>query len=93
MQLSGIGTAPPTSTPDKIAKATRAAHEFEGMFAAQILSPMWEGMEVNETFGGGHGEEVFRTMLLQEYGKAIANSGSLGLANHVKQAMLKTQEV
>ena len=41
---------------------------------------------------GGHGEEVFRSMLLQEYGKTIAQSGSLGIANHVKQEMLKLQE-
>ncbi len=83
---------PPISAADRIAKATNAAQAFEAMFATQMLSPMWEGVEVNEVTGGGHGEEVFRSMLLQEYGKTIAQSGSLGIANQVKQEMLKLQE-
>ena len=80
------------SATDRIAKATNAARDFEAMFATQMLSPMWEGVEVNEVTGGGHGEEVFRSMLLQEYGKAIAASGGLGIAANVKEEMLRLQE-
>lgn len=80
------------SREERVAKATRAGQEFEAMFATQILAPMWEGVEVNENFGGGHGEEVFRSMLLQEYGKTIAASNSLGIAQHVRDEMLKMQE-
>lgn len=94
MQIGAVSSAmPKMPSPEKLAKADRAAHEFEAMFATQILSPMWEGVEVDENFGGGHGEEVFRSMLLQEYGKTIADSGSLGIKDQVRQHMLSLQEI
>jgi Rod binding domain-containing protein len=49
-------------------------------------------MEPDEVFGGGHGEEMWRSMLNQEYGKEVAKSGRLGIADNVTKAMLKMQE-
>ena len=43
-------------------------------------------------FGGGKGEEVFRGMLLQEYGKMVSQSGSIGLSDQIKQQMILMQE-
>ncbi len=83
----------PLSTTDRLAKATQAAQEFEAMFATQMLAPVMESVDIDENFGGGHGEEVFRTMLVQEYGKSIAASNSLGLAPTIRQEMLKLQEM
>jgi Rod binding domain-containing protein len=74
------------------AAVERAAREFEGMFMAQMMAPMWEGIESNETFGGGHGEDVWRGMMVQEYGKIAARSGTLGIADMVKREMLAIQE-
>jgi len=91
MQINAL-TSTPKASSDRVAKAAHAAQEFEAMFATQMLSPMMETTEVNETFGGGHGEEMMRGMLMQEYGKAVAASGSLGLAHHIRQEMLKQQE-
>jgi peptidoglycan hydrolase FlgJ len=79
-------------SPTQIAKAAEAAKGFEAMFATQILTPMMESVEVDETFGGGQGEEIFRGMLLQEYGKAAAASGSLGLSAQIQTHMLQFQE-
>ena len=69
-----------------------AAREFEAMFATQLIQPMFNTISVNETFGGGHGEEVMRSFLTQEYGKLIAKSGLLGIASQVKAEMLRAQE-
>jgi len=74
------------------ANIDKAAGDFEAMFATQLIQPMFEGIEVNSTFGGGHGEEAMRSFLLQEYGKAIAKSGKLGIAAQVKTEMLRAQE-
>ncbi|MGB4101784.1 MAG: rod-binding protein [Alphaproteobacteria bacterium] len=76
----------------QVTKATAAAQDFTAMFATQMLAPMWEGVDVNEYFGGGHGEEVFRGLLLQEYGKVAAADDSFGLAGQVRSEMLKLQE-
>ncbi|MDR3423922.1 MAG: rod-binding protein [Alphaproteobacteria bacterium] len=70
----------------------KAAQDFEAMFATQLLQPMFETVPVNDTFGGGHGEEVMRSFLLQEYGKMIAKTGKLGIASKVKAEMLRAQE-
>lgn len=82
----------PLSANDRLARAATAAQDFEAMFATQMLAPVMESVDVDENFGGGHGEAVFRSMLIQEYGKSIAASNSLGLAAGIRQEMLKLQE-
>jgi Rod binding domain-containing protein len=44
-------------------------------------------------FGGGKGEEMYRSLLVEEYGKTIAKAGGVGIADQVKAEMLKLQEV
>ena len=74
------------------ASVDQAAQEFEAMFATQLLQPMFATVKVGETFGGGHGEEVMRSFMVQEYGKVIAKTGMLGIAAQVKTEMLRAQE-
>ena len=69
----------------------RTAKEFEGMFMSQMLQPMFEGIGVNPMFGGGHGEEVMRGFLVQEYGKMLAKNSRSGIADAVKKEMIKAQ--
>ena len=61
----------------------RQAVEFEAVYLAQMLKPMFEGLEAAAPFGGGFGEDVWRSMQLQEFGKAIAKDGGVGLADAV----------
>jgi len=68
------------------------AQNFEAMFATQLLQPMFETVGVNSAFGGGNGEAVMRSFIVQEYGKLIAKSGKLGIAEQVKAVMIKAQE-
>ncbi len=73
-------------------RAREAAKQFEGSFVGQMMEHMMAGVEVNPEFGGGTGEETWRSMLNQEYGKEIAKSGKLGVADNVMKAMLRAQE-
>lgn len=73
-------------------KIEQAAQEFEAVFLGEMLKPMFE--EVNEPdplFGGGRGEQVFNGMLVQQYGKIMAERGGVGLADHVKAALVEIQ--
>lgn len=70
----------------------KAAEEFEAMFVAEMLRPMFETIESDEMFGGGQAEETWRGLLIDEYGKSIAKAGGIGLADHVKAAMIQMQE-
>ncbi|WP_049973817.1 rod-binding protein [Azospirillum sp. B4] len=70
----------------------KAAKEFESVFISQMLQHMWEGVKVDENFGGGHAEEMFRGMMIEEQAKAITKGGGLGIANAIKQEMVRMQE-
>ncbi len=71
----------------------RAAEEFEAVFISQMLAPMFEGLETDELFGGGPGEDIYRSILVEEYGKSIARSGGIGIADAVQREILRLQEV
>ena len=38
------------------ARIEDAAREFEAVFVAEMMKPMFEGIEANNLFGGGKGE-------------------------------------
>ncbi len=78
--------------PKNIQAIEKSAKEFEGMFLAEMLSHMFSGIEVDPEFGGGHGEEMFRSMMVQEYGKQIAQGPGIGIAAKVKEVMIAAQE-
>ena len=69
-----------------------AAHEFEAMFITEMLRPMFENIKPDPMFGGGKGEEVFQGMMLEQYGKTMADSGGIGIAKYVKAEMIRIQE-
>ncbi len=73
------------------AVAERTGREFEAMFLSQMLQPMFETVETNAMFGGGPGEDAFKGLLVDEYGKMIAKSGGIGIADQVKRQILEFQ--
>ncbi len=87
-----VGTVKAANEAANTAKTDKAAQDFEAVYIAEMLKPMFETVEVDDTFGGGKGEEVFRGMLTQEMGKSIAKQGGFGLADHVKAELLRIQE-
>lgn len=72
--------------------ARRVAQEFEALFLAEMLSPVFESMDADGLFGGGEGEKIFRSMMVQEYGKAVAGAGGVGIADAVQREILRMQE-
>ena len=53
---------------------------------------MFQGIKTDGVFGGGPGEEIFRSLMLEQYGKRIAADGGFGLADTVKRQLLSLQE-
>ncbi len=70
-----------------------AAQEFEAVFLSQMMRHMFQDISTDHLFGGGHAEETWRSMLIEEYGKTISSAGGIGLADHVKQTLLGLQEI
>ncbi len=69
----------------------KAAQEFEAVFLTEMMKPMFEGIEPDPMFGGGKGEEVFQGMLLEQYGKTMAQRGGVGIADMVRAEMIRIQ--
>lgn len=72
-------------------QAEKVAQDFERMFISEMLGPMFQGIKTDGEFGGGAGEDAFRPMLIDQYAKAIANKGGIGVANSVLKEILKMQ--
>jgi peptidoglycan hydrolase FlgJ len=75
----------------KLDQINEKAIEFEAMFIAEMMKPMFEGISTEAPFGGGKGEEIFRGMLMQEYGKSLAETGGIGIARSVKAELIRAQ--
>jgi Rod binding domain-containing protein len=73
------------------AQAEEIARQFERMFIAEMLQPMFSGIETDGPFGGGQGEDVFRPMLLDQYADAVARGGGVGIADAVLKEILRLQ--
>lgn len=70
----------------------KAARDFESVFVGQMLEQMWSEVPTDGPFGGGSGERVFRSLLIQSVGQQIADHGGIGLAASVKREMIAMQE-
>ena len=70
----------------------KAAKEFEGVFISQFLGSMFSGIKTDGPFGGGQGEEMFRSMMIDKYAQGLEAQGGFGMAASVKAQMLKMQE-
>ena len=91
---------PPTQAPEPTAPkpgvdaqdARKAAENFEAFFLSQSLDSMFAGVNSDSLFGGGQAENVYRSLLNQEYAKVAAKSGGVGIADAVQREILRMQE-
>ena len=90
----GAPTEPPKlgahASPDEI---RAAAEDFEAVFLAEMLRPMFESLQTDGMFGGGSSERVYQSFMVQEYGKSMAKANSIGIADMVERELLKMQEI
>jgi len=80
-------------SPARMAQIDKTAKEYEAGFVGAMLESMFAGIKTDKMFGGGSGEDMYRSLMTQEYGKAVAERGTLGIADSIKSAMIRMQEV
>lgn len=87
-----LSPATPTSTAALAhSKAKDAGQKFEAQFLSTMFQHMFQGLETDGPFGGGAGEEMFRSLMTEAMGKQVAKSGGIGLADTVQREILKMQ--
>jgi peptidoglycan hydrolase FlgJ len=73
--------------------AEKAAKDFESLFLSQMLESMFGESLGSDLFGNKETQEVYKGLMMQEYGRQMVNAGGIGIAAYVKKELLKLQEV
>tara|TARA_E500000331_G_scaffold121111_1_gene118300 strand:+ start:596 stop:937 length:342 start_codon:yes stop_codon:yes gene_type:complete len=92
-QAPSVAPSGKKAAPMSNAKIDAVAQDFEAFFVSMMTEAMMSGIKTDGPFGGGQGEKVFRSILVQEYGKEAASQGNFGIADAVRQQLLKMQEM
>lgn len=84
--------APPTAAElAKRGQIAKTAQDFEASFLSVMLQSMFQGVKQQEPFGGGQGEEMFKSFMSEAMAKQMAKAGGIGLSKSVQAEMLKMQ--
>ena len=75
----------------KRGQITKTAQKFESSFLNIMLQQMFEGTEQSAPFGGGPGEEMFKSFMTDAMAKKMSDRGGVGIAASVGREMLKMQ--
>jgi flagellar protein FlgJ len=87
-QASGVSSG---LSKQQLKEIHKVSQDFEALFAGMMMKSMRATVGQDKLTGGGHGEEVFRSMLDQEYAAAAAKRNSLGLAPMIEKDIIRQQ--
>jgi peptidoglycan hydrolase FlgJ len=89
---ANIAAASPTADVDALrAKAKDAAQKFEGQFLSMMMQQMFQGVSTDGPFGGGFGEEMFRSVMTDAMARKMTQAGGIGLSDTIQREILKLQ--
>lgn len=89
--------ATPGPTPMSAAELAKrgAAHKsavsFEASFLSTVFQTMFQSVKTSEPFGGGPGEDMWKSFLAEQMAKQVAKRGGIGVSSSVEREMLKLQ--
>jgi Rod binding domain-containing protein len=86
--LASTAAKPATYPPALMKKAK----ELEGVFLNTLTSEMFSSIKTDGEFGGGFGEQTWRSMQAEQMADQISASGGIGLAQNITRNLLDAQE-
>ena len=89
--LGGASTAQVQAALKVKGKAKEAAQNFEAMFLSNMFQEMFTGIDGDGPFGGSGALKVWRSFMTDQYAKAFAKAGGIGIAPMVYDTILKEQ--
>jgi len=89
-----IEIAPASSlTPAQTLRVRQQAEELEGLFLTMLTKEMFAGIKTDsDSFGGGFGEETWRSMQAEQLAATMAQNGGLGIADQLMGELIALQE-
>lgn len=73
-------------------QAKKVSQDFEAIFVGMMMKSMRSTVGKEKLTDGGHGEEVYRSMLDQEYANvSVKRGGGLGLAKVIEKDIIRQE--
>jgi len=94
LPTSLISPTQPVASAAEMAKRgqiEKTAKDFESSFLSVMIGEMMKDVNQSGPFGGGVGEEKFKSFMADAFAKQMTAAGGIGLADSVTQEMLKLQ--
>ena len=63
----------------------KIAKDYEAFAYSQWMKQMYEGVPVDPIYGGGKTEEIYRDLLIDEYGKEIVKKSGTGISKNIEK--------
>ena len=92
LQIANAQSALAAQKPETSKDIDAAARDFEAVFISQMFEQMFADVKTDGPMGGGSGERIFRSLMVQDIGRQMADQGGMGLAANVKRELLELQE-
>jgi flagellar protein FlgJ len=86
-KVSGAGKGNIPANQNSALKKT--SQDFEALFIGMMLKSMRSTVGKDSLTGGGHGEEVYRSLLDQEYAQEAAKGEVLGLCRGLEEQLVR----
>ena len=82
--------APTRATPAQLARIGKVSRDFEQSFLSIMLGEMGADVKTS-SFGGGAGEDAFKSFMNDAMAKSMTARGGIGLAPKLQAEMLHLQ--
>jgi Rod binding domain-containing protein len=76
----------------QVEKLRAQAQDLEGVFLNLLTKEMFATAKSDNGFGGGFGEETWRSMQAEQLANTMAQNGGLGIADQILGDMIALQE-
>ena len=94
-----LATLNPTGQPAATSAAELAkrgqihqtAQKFEASFLTSMISTMFQGVNTSPPFGGGPGEDIWKSFLAEAMAGQMSKRGGVGISSAIEREMLKLQ--
>jgi peptidoglycan hydrolase FlgJ len=71
-------------------KVGKLAEDFESLFLGTLFKSMRQSVQESDLMTSGHGGDLFKSLLDEEYAKLTAANGSTGIASMITRDLMRT---